>query len=75
MNMYLLGYLGNKTYKFGTVMGQLPGNRRYQKKPNLSRSEDYKVLMPLTLELIFSEITASKLSCKAAEICHNLENN
>lgn len=60
--MYVLEYLGNKIYKFGTVMGQLPGDRRYQKEPNLSRSEDYTILIPLTLELIFSEITASKLA-------------
>lgn len=62
MNMYLVKYLGNKVCKFGTVMDQLPGNRTYQKEPNLLRSEDYTVLMPLMLELISSEITASKLA-------------
>lgn len=62
MNIYLPECLGNKTFKFGAVMGQLPGNRRYQKEPNLSRSQDYTILMPLMLELIFSEITASKLA-------------
>lgn len=43
-------------------MDQLPDNRTYQKDPNLLRSEDYTVLMPLMLELIFSESTASKLA-------------
>lgn len=62
MNIYLLESLCNKIYKFGTVMSQLPGNRTYQKEPNLSRSEGYTVLMPPVLEHIFSEITASKLA-------------
>lgn len=39
MNIYLLESLGNNIYKFGILLGCLPDNRRYQKDPNLLRSE------------------------------------